>query len=194
MTNSPELVARLRNSLASIRDPETGRSIAKTDQIGDLRVDDGTLACTIKLSTHSWPIRLQFQEQVSQHLRGQAPELAAIKINLEELDRPPAPLGQIGLSVKSVIAVGSGKGGVGKSTIAAAIALGLLKGGARVGLMDADVYGPSIPHLLGLSGRPEVQNGKVQPIYFDRMPVMSMGFLVDPDQAVIWPDRCCTGR
>ncbi len=186
MTNSTELVAKLRNSLADIRDPETGRSIAKTDQIGDLRVEDGALTCTIKLSTHSWPLRLQFQERVSEHLRGQAPELTTIKINFEELERPPAPLGQIGLTVKSVIAVGSGKGGVGKSTIAAAIALSLLKGGARVGLMDADVYGPSIPHLLGLSGRPEVQNGKVQPIYFDRMPVMSMGFLVEPDQAVIW--------
>ncbi len=186
MTNPTDLVTKLRNSLADIRDPETGRSIAKTNQIGDLRLSNGQLECTLKLSTHSWPAREQFQERVTEHLRGQAPELSAIKIDLEELDRPPAPLGQIGLSAKSVIAVGSGKGGVGKSTVAASLALTLLKGGARVGLLDADVYGPSIPHLLGLSGRPEVQNGKVQPIYFDRMPVMSMGFLVEPDQAVIW--------
>ncbi len=132
------------------------------------------------------PLQAHFASQIEERLRAQAPEFKNIEAKFEELDRPPAPLGQIGMSVKSVIAVGSGKGGVGKSTIAASIALTLLKGGARVGLMDADVYGPSIPHLLGLSGRPEVQNGKVQPIFFDRMPVMSMGFLVEPDQAVIW--------
>jgi ATP-binding protein involved in chromosome partitioning len=186
MTNTNDLITKLRNALADIRDPETGRSLAKTNQIGELKLADGKLECTIKLSTYSWPLRKSLEERIVEHLRGLAPELASIEVNFEELDRPPAPLGQIGLSVKSVIAVGSGKGGVGKSTIATALALSLLKGGARVGLMDADVYGPSVPHLLGLSGRPEVQNGKVQPIYFDRMPVMSMGFLVEPDQAVIW--------
>lgn len=185
MTEQTELIAKLRNSLAEIRDPETGRSIAKTNQIGELRFDDGTLNCIIRLSTHSWPMRAHLEERIVEQLRAQVSGWS-VKVEFEELDRPPAPLGQIGLSVKSVIAVGSGKGGVGKSTIATALALSLLKGGARVGLMDADVYGPSVPHLLGLSGRPEVQNGKVQPIYFGRMPVMSMGFLVEPDQAVIW--------
>ncbi len=109
-----------------------------------------------------------------------------VNVEIEELDRPPVAIGQIGLQVRSVIAVGSGKGGVGKSTVAASIALSLSRAGARVGLMDADVYGPSIPHLLGLSGRPEVINGKIQPIYCGQIPVMSMGFLVEPDQAVIW--------
>ena len=72
------------------------------------------------------------------------------------LDRPPEKIGEIGLTAKSVIAVGSGKGGVGKSTIAASLALGLARAGSQVGLMDADVYGPSIPHLLGVNRRPEV--------------------------------------
>ena len=103
-----------------------------------------------------------------------------------EHERPPVAIGQIGLQVKSVIAVGSGKGGVGKSTVAASIALTLAKSGAKVGLMDADVYGPSLPHLLGMSGRPEVINNKIQPKYYGTMPVMSIGFLVEPDQAVVW--------
>jgi ATP-binding protein involved in chromosome partitioning len=186
MSDSTELITKIRNALGDLRDPETGRSIAKTNQIGDIHTDAEKVQCTIKLSTHSWPLRAHFASQVEERLRAQAPNHKQFDVHFEELDRPPAPLGQIGLSVKSVIAVGSGKGGVGKSTIAASIALSLLKGGARVGLMDADVYGPSIPHLLGLSGRPAVQNGKVQPIFFERMPVMSMGFLVEPDQAVIW--------
>ncbi len=183
---SSELVQALAASITDLRDPETGRPISKTNQIGEIQVDGGSVVCTIKLSTHSFPLRAHFAAQVEERLRASAPDKQSFEVKFEELDRPPAPLGQIGMSVKSVIAVGSGKGGVGKSTIAASIALTLLKAGAKVGLMDADVYGPSIPHLLGLSGRPEVQNGKVQPIFFDRMPVMSMGFLVEPDQAVIW--------
>jgi ATP-binding protein involved in chromosome partitioning len=181
-----ELITRIRKSLAELRDPETGRSIAKTNQIGSIEITDNQLKCTLLLSTHSWPLRQHFTSQATELLRAQAPDITSIDVQIEELDRPPSALGQIALSAKSVIAVGSGKGGVGKSTMAAAIALTLMKQGAKVGLMDADVYGPSIPHLLGLSGRPEVLNGKVRPIYFDHLPVMSMGFLVEPDQAVIW--------
>ena len=113
-----------------------------------------------------------------------------VKVAFEVVDhpRPPARLGQIALRAKSVIAVGSGKGGVGKSTVAASLALTLRRLGAKVGLMDADVYGPSVPHLLGLSGRPSVTADKrIEPIKLaGEMPVMSMGFLVEPDQAVIW--------
>lgn len=183
---SQELLEQLRSTLAELRDPETGRSIAKTDQIGALSLADKQLRCTLKLTTHSWPLRDHFISQAKELLSARAPELTKIEVEIEEHDRPPSALGQIGLSAKSVIAVGSGKGGVGKSTMAASIALTLLRQGAKVGLMDADVYGPSIPQLLGLSGRPEVHNGKVRPIYFEQMPVMSMGFLVEPDQAVIW--------
>jgi ATP-binding protein involved in chromosome partitioning len=101
-------------------------------------------------------------------------------------------LGQIGLEAKSVIAVGSGKGGVGKSTIAASIAIGLARAGSRVGLLDADVYGPSVPHLLGLSGRPQIDEGKIVPPRLELpgapvpMPTMSMGYLVPAGEAVVW--------
>jgi ATP-binding protein involved in chromosome partitioning len=179
-------IQTVKQALSDLKDPELGRSIAKTDQIGDVTLDAGKLKCHLKLSTHSWPIRQHFAEQAQDAIRGKLPDISDIDIQFDQLDRPPAPLGQIGLSVKSVIAVGSGKGGVGKSTLAASIALTLLRSGAKVGLMDADVYGPSVPHLLGLSGRPEVQNGKVRPIYFEHMPVMSMGFLIEADQPVIW--------
>ena len=91
------------------------------------------------------------------------------------------------MTAKSVIAVGSGKGGVGKSTIASGIAWGLHRAGCQVGLMDADVYGPSIPHLLGLSGRPEIdENRKIRPAVLDGLKMMSMGLLVAPGEAVVW--------
>ena len=87
--------------------------------------------------------------------------------------------------IKNVIAVGSGKGGVGKSTMAAAIAYGLRSYGAKVGLMDADVYGPSIPHLVGASGRPMAVGERIQPIEASGLKLMSMGFLLEPERAVI---------
>ena len=87
--------------------------------------------------------------------------------------------------VRNVIAVGSGKGGVGKSTLAAAIAYGLQHYGSRVGLMDADVYGPSVPHLVGASGRPMAKGERIQPIEAHGLQLMSIGFLVKPEQAVI---------
>jgi len=186
MSAYAELIEKIQSAAGRMRDPETGRPLSKTGQLGAIDVSGTIATCTIKLSTHSAPVRDEYAESVVEAIRVAAPELTEVKVLVETLDRPPATIGQVGLTIKSVIAVGSGKGGVGKSTLAASIALSLEKAGATVGLMDADVYGPSIPHLLGLSGRPEIQNGKIVPIYAGRMPVMSMGFLVEKDQAVIW--------
>ena len=180
---NPEAV---RQVVAELKDPETGRSLGKNDQVGQINVTESGIFCELKLCTHSWPIRDEFTDLVTERLRVKFPSVQDIRVSIVEHERPPVALGQIGLQAKSVIAVGSGKGGVGKSTVAASIALTLSKLGAKVGLMDADVYGPSIPHLLGMHGRPEVINNKIQPLYCGTMPVMSMGFLVEPDQAVIW--------
>jgi ATP-binding protein involved in chromosome partitioning len=176
----------IQTILSELRDPETGRPLGKTKQIESIRVDGERVVCKLGLSTHSWPIRDEFTERVEEAIKTKLPGVAAVEVQLSPFERPPVPIGQIGLQAKNVIAVGSGKGGVGKSTIAASIALSLSEAGAKVGLMDADVYGPSIPHLLGLSGRPEIINNKIQPIFYRQIPVMSMGFLVEPDQAVIW--------
>lgn len=176
----------IRSAIATIKDPETGRSLDSTEQIEDVSVDGSAVMCRLAISSHSRPIADEFKDSVEERIKTQVSGVSEVQIEFSELDRPPIPLGQIGLQAKSVIAVGSGKGGVGKSTIAASIALTLSKSGARVGLMDADVYGPSVPHLLGLSGRPEVMNNKIQPIYFEQIPVISMGFMVEENQAVIW--------
>lgn len=181
-----EQLTKIQEAAGRMRDPETGRPLNKTGQLGAITIDGNQVRCVLKLSTHSSPVADEFSDSVAEAIRTAAPDIANVEIVRETLDRPPATIGQVGLTVKSVIAVGSGKGGVGKSTLATSIALTLQKAGATVGLMDADVYGPSVPHLLGLSGRPEIQNGKIVPIYAGRMPVMSMGFLVEKDQAVVW--------
>lgn len=186
MSNTDQLITSIREAVGRMRDPETGRTLSKTQQVGDIRVENNAVRCEIKLSSHSSPVKDEYAESVRETIRAAAPDATEVTVDIQPLDRPPATIGQIGLNVKSVIAVGSGKGGVGKSTLAASIALTLEKSGASVGLMDADVYGPSIPHVLGLSGRPEIHNGKIRPIFAGRMPVMSMGFLVNPNDAVVW--------
>ena len=173
--------------LAEFKDPETGRSAKQLGQFRDVHVTGDTISLTLELTTHSKPLWSDSRENLTQLLNSRFPT-ASVKIELAEHVRPPEKIGQIGLTAKSVIAVGSGKGGVGKSTVAASLALGLKRSGCKVGLMDADVYGPSIPHLLGLgdAGRPEVVNQKIQPVMFEGMPVISMGFLVPPGEAVVW--------
>lgn len=179
-------VAAVNAVLADFNDPETGHSVLKQNQVRDVVLADGRLSLTLALTTWAAPIWESVQLALQQQLQQRLPQLAEVTIRRDLHHRPPDALGEIGLTAKTVIAVGSGKGGVGKSTIAASLAIGLQRAGAQVGLMDADVYGPSIPHLLGVSHTPSVVNNRIQPIRVDGMPVMSMGFLVPPGEAVVW--------
>ncbi len=185
-------IETIRNIIGQHPDPETGRPLESMGQIRDVQVDGSSIDATIALTSHSAPIVGEVIEAIESKLIAAAPG-SKVTITVVNHPRPPARIGQISLRAKSVIAVGSGKGGVGKSTVAASLALTLRRMGSKVGLMDADVYGPSIPHLLGLSGRPSISENKtIQPIRLTGesaggdLPVMSMGFLIEPDQAVIW--------
>jgi ATP-binding protein involved in chromosome partitioning len=188
MTAASPTVDDLQKAVADFKDPETGLSAAGQKQIRDLAVNGKTATLTLALSTHSAPLWNETRERLADFIRARVPGIAEVKINSAIHERLPQRLGQVGLTAKSVIAVGSGKGGVGKSTIAASLALGLKRAGSKVGLLDTDVYGPSIPHLLGLESAPPpaVVDGKVPPVLFDDMPVMSMGFLLPPGKAVVW--------
>ncbi len=172
--------------LAELQDPETGQKLNPEKQVGEIRIHDGVVRCVVRITSHSWPIKDDFSKTAIDAIRAEFPEIQEVKISIEPLERPTMPKGEVGLTAKSIIAVGSGKGGVGKSTVATAMALTLAKWGCKVGLLDADVYGPSVPHLLGLNSRVEIYDGKMQPVRFNGIPVMSMGFLVKPDEAVIW--------
>jgi len=181
---TPESIRRV---IGDFPDPETGRSIESMGQVVDVCVDDLGTRITIGLATHSMPIADEVRDAIAARVVASHPGLE-VNVDIVPHPRPPARLGQVALRVKSVILVGSGKGGVGKSTVAAGLALTLRRLGAAVGLMDADVYGPSIPQLLGLEGRPMInEQKKIEPIRLaDDFPVMSMGFLIEKDQAVIW--------
>ncbi|MDX1947399.1 MAG: Mrp/NBP35 family ATP-binding protein [Pirellulaceae bacterium] len=188
MASGQVTVSQLQAAVADFKDPETGREALQLGQLRELAVDGGRASLTLALTTHDAPIAAETRGQLADLVRQRLPGLTEVTVHSAQHTRPPQKLGQIGLAAKSVIAVGSGKGGVGKSTIAATLALGLKRAGCSVGLMDADVYGPSIPHLLGVGDapRPQILDGKIQPILVEKMPVMSMGFLMPPGEAVVW--------
>ncbi|CAK9012586.1 Iron-sulfur cluster carrier protein [Durusdinium trenchii] len=168
---------------------ETLLAIARREEQGD------RLAVTIDLPTPAYPGRERIEAAVQTAVSEQEPG-RAVDIEWISNVRGKHAGGNIGLKIANIVAVGSGKGGVGKSTVASTLAYGLRHFGARVGLMDADVYGPSIPHLVGASGQPTMKQipagegrmiERIEPIQADGIPLMSMGFLlVDTDQAVIW--------
>jgi ATP-binding protein involved in chromosome partitioning len=176
--------------LGGVADPESGRPLPEMGQVRSIEAAPGRIRVVVGLTSHSAMLWRATRGRIEELLRTRFPQVPDVVVEVVEHARAAAKIGQIGLEAKSVIAVGSGKGGVGKSTVAACIALGLARAGSRVGLLDADVYGPSVPHLLGLSGRPQIEDGKIRPMLHEKsphpMPVMSMGFLVPPGEAVVW--------
>jgi ATP-binding protein involved in chromosome partitioning len=173
-------------ALRELIDPETGRNVVQMEQVHDLDVEPSRVSVTLGLTSWAAPLWDEIRADCERLLAAKLPDGVELRVRVVEHPRPAEPIGQIGLTAKSVIAVGSGKGGVGKSTIAACLAYSLKNAGAKVGLMDADVYGPSIPHLLGVNHRPTLVDGRLQPIEQDGMRVMSMGFLVPPGEAIVW--------
>src|SRR5262245_12575942 len=173
-------------ALKGVKDPDIGRDLVDLGMIKDIRIGDGTVALTVNLTTPACPLKGQIERDVRAALQSRLPGEWDFQITMgaEVRGKGIAQTGDIA-GVKNVIAVGSGKGGVGKSTMAAAIAYGLRSYGASVGLMDADVYGPSIPHLLGASGPPSALGDRIQPVEASGLKLMSMGFLLDPERAVI---------
>jgi len=185
----------IRSIVSQIVDPEINHSLGDLRQIRDVRCDDSSVTVDLELLTPAYPHPEKLQELVKERISGAVSEGQTVTVNLRSTVRGKDSGGRIGLNVHNVIAVGSGKGGVGKSTVAAALACGLKSLGCRVGLMDADVYGPSIPHMLGAKGQPaakELQGPdgqkvvRIEPIDVDGLKLMSMGFFMEDGQSVVW--------
>ncbi len=185
-TNSTLTERDVLDALKGVKDPDLGRDLVDLGMIKDIRIGDGKVALTVNLTTPACPLKAQIERDVRTALERRLAGEWDIHITMDAEVRGKgiAEKGDIP-NIKNVIAIGSGKGGVGKSTMAAAIAYGLRSYGAKVGLMDADVYGPSIPHLVGASGRPMALGERIQPIEASGLKLMSMGFLLEPERAVI---------
>ena len=174
-------------ALKGVKDPDLGRDLVDLGMIRDVKVEPGRVALKVRLTTPACPLKAKIEADVREALQSRLPAGLTFDVEMTAEVRGRSGGGESGEipGVKNVIAVGSGKGGVGKSTMAASIAFGLKAHGATVGLMDADVYGPSIPHLVGASGRPMARGDQIIPIEAAGLKLMSMGFLLDPEQAVV---------
>jgi ATP-binding protein involved in chromosome partitioning len=179
----------VRHQIEALIDPELSRSLGDLRMVKSVESIEGSLRVTIELPTTAYPEPERIEREIVELVDGD------VVVDFVRTVRGSNSGGKIGLRIANVICVGSGKGGVGKSSIACGLAFALKASGARVGLMDADVYGPSVPHLLGARGEPTIaeQPGpdgekvqRIQPLEVDGMRLMSMGFHIEEDQAVIW--------
>ncbi len=188
----------VKRAVATIHDPEIGRPMVELGMVKDLTFAGQSITIAIELTTPACPMREQIEQNVRETILA-VPGVEKVEVTLTARVRAASTAGRAGLAgVKNTIAVASGKGGVGKSTVTANLAIALARDGAKVGLLDADVYGPSMPLMLDLQGRqPKVRSvppaipgekatQKLIPLEAHGIKVMSIGFLVDPEKPVIW--------
>jgi len=176
-------------------DPYSGQDLVSSKCIRNIELDDNDLRFTILLG---YPAKSQHQNIIDALSKKLQEEVGANKVSISIMTDIVSHAVQKNLKplpgVRNIIAVASGKGGVGKSTTSVNLALALQQEGARVGILDADIYGPSQPLLLGLSGKPEIRDERhVLPMKAYGLQVMSIGFLVEEDQAMIWRGPMATG-
>jgi ATP-binding protein involved in chromosome partitioning len=175
--------------LKPVQDPELQKSLVELNMIRNVRVDDGVVKFTVVLTTPACPLREFIVDECKQAVK-QLPGVTDIQVEVTaEIPQQKGLPDRVGIdNVKNIIAISSGKGGVGKSTVAVNIAVALAQLGAKVGLVDADIYGPNAPLMFGLSHvRLEVpESGILEPAFNHGVKVMSMAFLIDRDQPVIW--------
>ena len=175
-------------SLKSVTDPDLGRDIVSLGFVKNMAVTDGHVAFTIELTTPACPVKDQMRDQAHAAVAA-VPGVTAVDVEMTasvraaavpETGRAPIP------GVKNVIAVGAGKGGVGKTTVSVNLAVALSRFGSRVGIIDADVYGPNVPIMLGLKAQLESEGSKIVPAENYGIRVVSMGFLTGDSAPIIW--------
>jgi ATPases involved in chromosome partitioning len=178
----------IRDVLKTLIDPNTGVDYVTGKSIKNINIDNNTISVGVTLGypakSQLEPVKKQIEDTLAQYVSGYtctAQVSSHIIAHAVQQGIKPLP------GVKNIIAVASGKGGVGKSTTAVNLALALVAEGAAVGMLDADVYGPSLPTMLGVSGRPESKDGEtIEPLEQYGMQIMSIGFMIDVDTPMVW--------
>ncbi len=178
---------QVMQALSRVQEPELHRDLVTLKMVKDISIKNDTVNFTIVLTTPACPLRTQIESEAQAAVMA----LAGVKqVNIKWDANVPTDArisGRINVPIKSTIAVASGKGGVGKSTVAVNVAVALAQAGAGVGLMDADIYGPNIPVMMGVANqRPVAKDDKIIPLEAFGIKLMSMGFLVSAEQAMIW--------
>ncbi|MDQ6971858.1 MAG: iron-sulfur cluster carrier protein ApbC [Mariprofundaceae bacterium] len=182
------------DALKSIIDPDFGKNIVELGFVKDISIEGGRVGFTIELTTPACPVKEEFRRQATEAIEA-LDGVSSVQVNMSSNVKTNAHPGSKALpGIKNIIAVASGKGGVGKSTTAVNLAVALAQSGARTGLLDADIYGPSIPRMMGLTGRkPGIDGKTILPLTNYGVATMSIGFMVPDEQAVVWRGPMVSG-
>jgi ATP-binding protein involved in chromosome partitioning len=175
-------------ALGTVNDPDLHRDLVTLGMIEDVQVDGGRVSFTLVLTTSACPLKAQIEEDCRAAVNRIAGVTELVMKTTSRVRKPRDPSADRKLldGVGHVIAIGSGKGGVGKSTVATNLAIALAHTGASVGLLDGDIYGPNLPRMLGVQRQPMQRDGKILPLEAHGIRFMSMGLLVDAGEAVVW--------
>jgi ATP-binding protein involved in chromosome partitioning len=193
MATGPEIQLRdqILKALSLIQDPDLSKDIVSAGFVKEIIIKKYLLSAhdvsiTLELTTPACPVKDWFKNE-AKRLVGEIPTVRSVHVELKAKVKKDSKLSGLAMAgVKNLIAVGAGKGGVGKSTVAVNLAFTLKQLGAQVGLLDADIHGPSLAHMLNVSGMPEVKNSRIQPKLAYGVPVMSFAYFAPVGDAVIW--------
>ena len=173
-------------ALGKVQEPELKRDLVTLNMIRDIEIIDDTVNFSIVLTTPACPLRGSIEKQAREAVLA-IPGVKLVNIKMDaNVPNDGRNRGLLNLPIRNAVAVASGKGGVGKSTVSANLAVALAQSGARVGLLDADIYGPNIPTMMGIHDIPGTRDNKLIPAEAHAVKLMSMGFLVKPGQPLIW--------
>lgn len=182
-----DLQDQIMRALSTVIEPELHRDIVSLNMVRNLHIEGQTAFFTLVLTTPACPLKDVFQRLCHEAVVGKVPNITAIQIKWDaQVPTDRRIHGRLDVPMRSIIAVASGKGGVGKSTVSTNLAVALAEAGARVGLIDGDILNPNIPQMTGLSvGHPAVEDGKMIPLEAYGVKIMSTGFLTTPDKPLI---------
>lgn len=176
---------QILNALRTVQDPDLHRDLVSLNMIHDLKIEGGDVSFRIVLTTPACPMKNKMEREARAAVAA-LPGVTNVKITMDaQVPSDGRARGNMPIPVRNAIAVASGKGGVGKSTVAVNLAVALAQSGAKVGLLDADIYGPNVPTMMGVTALPPARE-KMIPAQAYGVKLMSIGFLVKPDQPLIW--------
>ena len=173
-------------ALKTVQEPELHRDLVTLNMVKDIEINDGDVRFTITLTTPACPMRNQIESEARAAVE-KVPGVNQVAVNFDAKVRADNRIaGKLDVPIKNIVAVGSGKGGVGKTTVSVNLAVALAQMGAKVGILDADIYGPNVPIMLGVDSLPPLTSEQMTPAFAHGVEIMSIGFLVPDGEALIW--------
>jgi ATP-binding protein involved in chromosome partitioning len=173
-------------ALKTVQEPELHRDLVTLNMVKDIEINDGDVRFTITLTTPACPMRNQIESEARAAVE-KVPGVNQVAVNFDAKVRADNRIaGKLDVPIKNIVAVGSGKGGVGKTTVSVNLAVALAQMGATVGILDADIYGPNVPMMMGVAAMPPVVGEKMSPAVAHGVEIMSIGFLVPEGEALVW--------